>query len=160
MLEVAWFLLIPVGIVVGVVTALFLHELAHAVPILLAGGTTHITIGSDSGRTVGFGPLTMTVGFDGVWKLMLYGRCRSERHHSSPVRAISVLAGPVVTVVIVSTLWMVSRGVSGPLSFVLTAIFYSELFRAILTTVPMTYPTGPYAGMTSDGKRFLEIVRS
>lgn len=161
MIGEAWYLVAFGGAMVGIVIALFVHEAAHAVPILLAGGSAHITMGSDSGRTVEYGPLTVTVGVDSVWTLLLYGRCAAEEEQSKRVRLLSVLSGPAVTVVIVSLLGIVLyRGVDGPLSFGLTAIFYGELFRAIQTIVPKTYSYGPYSGMTSDGKRFLEVVRA
>ncbi|WP_123535762.1 hypothetical protein [Halosimplex salinum] len=147
--------------VAGVVVALFLHEAAHSVPILLAGGCVHVSIGSDSGRTARLGPLTVTVGFDGVRKLLTYGYFEWEGTHSKRVRALSFAAGPAMTVLVVATLGaMVFRDGTGPLSVCLTAIFYSELVRAVATIVPRTYSGGAYDGLDSDGKQLLDLVRS
>ncbi|QLH76592.1 hypothetical protein HZS55_04405 [Halosimplex rubrum] len=147
--------------VVGIVVALFLHEAAHAAPVLLAGGSSHISVGSDSGRTARFGPLTVTVGFDGVRKLVAYGYHEWEGTHSKRVRTASIAAGPAMTVLIVAALGPVMfRDGTTPISFCLRAIFYSEFFRAVQTIVPRTYSRGAYAGLDSDGKQFLRLVRS
>jgi len=52
------------------------------------------------------------------------------------------------------------RGVDGPLSWVLWCLLASEVYRAYQTMVPRTYSTGPYEGSPSDGKRFLQLLRS
>lgn len=67
--SVAVFCWIPVG----VLGLLVCHELGPALPVLLAGGRPHITIGSDEGRTVRFGRLSITGGLDGLWRLFTYG---------------------------------------------------------------------------------------
>ncbi|QLH80916.1 hypothetical protein [Halosimplex pelagicum] len=153
-------LAVPVA-VVGAVGALFLHEAAHATPILLAGGNVHISIGSETGRTARLGPLTVTVGFDGVRKLVAYGYFQWEETPSKRVQALSFAAGPAVTVLLAASLGLVAfRGGNGPVSFCLTAVFYSELFRAVQTAVPRTYSRGAYAGLDSDGKQLLDLLRS
>lgn len=161
MVEAVWYLLAVVGAVAGSVLGLVLHELAHAAPLVLAGGSVRVTIGSDSGRTIHVGPLTITVGVDGVRTFMQYGYYEPNRRHSLRVRAVSIVSGPLMTVGIVSVLGvMLYRGVGEPLFFVLTFVFFNELYRAIQTIVPKTYSRGPYRGMQSDGKRFLKLVRS
>lgn len=162
MVEVVWYPVVIAGGALGIVVALFLHELAHAVPILLDGGRVSITIGSEDGRTVGLGPLTATFGIDGFWKTLQFGYYEPRDDHSRFVRATSTLAGPLVTIAIVASLGiaLLSLGGDGPLGFVGRMVFLGELMRAIYTAVPMTYSNGPYAGWPSDGKRFLDIVRS
>ncbi|WP_135364943.1 hypothetical protein [Halosimplex halophilum] len=153
-------LAVPVALA-GAVAALFLHEAAHAAPVLLAGGSAHVSIGSASGRTVRLGPLTVTAGFDGVRKLVAYGYCDREGTRSKRVRAVSIAAGPAVTVLLAASLGLVAfRAGDGPASFCLTAVFYSELFRAVQTVVPRTYSRGAYAGLDSDGKQLLTLLRS
>lgn len=159
MVGVIWYLMALFGAMIGVVVALFLHEFAHAVPLLITGGSAHIIVGSDAGRTARLGPLTVTFGVDSVMKLMQYGHYEPNGSHSTRVHALSVLAGPFTTVLLVSLLGaVIYRGVSEPLLVGLTFIFFSELYRALQTVVPNTYSDGPYAGMKSDAKRFLQIV--
>jgi len=147
--------------VAGIVAGLFLHEVAHAAPVLFAGGSAHVTVGSDSGRTVRVGPLTVTAGFDGVRKLLSYGYFQWDGTPSKRVRALSLAAGPSVTILLAASLGLVAvRDGDGPVSFCLTAVFYSELFRAVQTAVPRTYSRGAYAGLDSDGKQLLDLVRS
>lgn len=162
MVEVLWYPLAIAGAAVGIVFARSLHELAHAVPILLDGGRVSVTVGSDDGPTVGLGPLTTTFGFDGLWKTLQFGYYEPRDDHSRFVRATSTLAGPLVTIAIVVVLGiaLLSRGGDGPLVFVGRMVILGELMRAVYTTVPMTYSNGPYTGWESDGKRFLGIVRS
>lgn len=161
MIDLLWYPIAVLGGVVGAVVALFVHEFAHAVPVLLAGGSAHITVGSDDGRTWQVGPVTVTFGIDGLRKLIQYGHYRPTGVESERVHAVSILAGPAVTVGIVLLIGvLVYRGVSDPVSFGLLFIFFSELSRAVQTIVPKTYSRGPYAGMDSDGKRFLQVVRT
>ncbi|WP_436908784.1 hypothetical protein [Halosimplex marinum] len=160
MSDVVLYVLAVPAAAVGIVLALFLHEAAHAAPILLAGDSAHISIGSDSGRTGRLGPLALTVGFDGVRKALTYGYFEWEGTPSKRVRAVSFAAGPAMTLLVVAILGtVVFRDGNGPLSVCLTAVFYSELYRAVVTIVPRTYSGGPYAGLDSDGKQFLELVR-
>lgn len=151
---------IPVA-VLGVVFALFLHELAHVVPILLAGHVAQITIGNDAGRTVGLGPLSVTVGYDGLVKLTQFGYYQPEGDPSRRIEAIAALAGPLATFLLVASLGVaLYRGVAEPLVFVTSTVVLSEINRLYQTAVPKTYSRGPYAGWDSDGKRFLQLVRS
>jgi Zn-dependent protease len=162
MVDGLWYLLALLAGVAGIFVALFCHEFGHSVPVLLAGGSVSISVGSDTGRTVSLGPVTITVGVDGVWNTLHYGYYEYQGTHSKHVRALSALAGPLVTVVTASLLGVVLlyRGTSGPVSFALEIVFISELYRAVVTIVPRTYSREPYAGLPSDGKRFLQIVRS
>lgn|GEM_PF-3374861 len=67
----------------GILVALFRHEFGHSVPVLLAGGTVSISVGSDTGRTVRLGPVTITAGVDRVWNTLQYGYCEYQETHSS-----------------------------------------------------------------------------
>lgn len=150
------FLAIPVGIL-GLLVA---HELGHAVPVLLAGGSAHVTIGSDSGRTVTLGRLTVTAGYERLWTLFTYGTIRWSDVDSTRVRAASILGGPLVTLTAIGGLSAVLfRGVEEPLFWVVTNLLVSECYRAYTTLRPRTYASGPYQGMPSDGKRFLDVIR-
>lgn len=146
---------------VGIVVALALHEFAHAVPLLLDGGRVHVRIGSEDGRTVGIGPLTVTAGFDSIEGLVQFGYYEVQDTHSDRVRAVAALAGPSMTVLVVVLVGFAFFNVpSGPSSVLLGTILISEAYRAIQTIVPKTYSDGPYAEWDSDGKRFLRLVRS
>lgn len=155
--SVAVFCLIPVGIL----GLLFVHELGHALPVLLAGGRAHVTVGSHDGRTATFGRLSVTVGVPGLRRLLKYGEIRWSGVDSKRVRAAAILGGPAVTVSAVGVLGVVLlRGVDGPAFLVVANLLVSESYRAYQTIVPKTYSRGPYDGTPSDGKRFLRLVRS
>ena len=161
MLSVAWYGLALLCAVFGVVVSLGVHEVAHAVPIVVAGGTAHVTIGSDSGRTAQFGPVTVTFGYDGVRQLMQYGHYEPTGVDSKRVHAVAIAAGPLATLAVITLLAVtLSHGVRGPAAFGLTFVLCSELYRAVQTIVPKTYANGPYAGVESDGKRLLRLIRS
>jgi len=69
--------------VAGILVALFRHEFGHSVPVLLAGDSVSISVGSDTGRTVRLGPVTITAGVDRVWNTLQYGYCEYQETHSS-----------------------------------------------------------------------------
>jgi hypothetical protein len=160
MAALVWYAVACVGGVGAAVLALFAHELAHAVPILLAGGRAHVTVGDDEGRTANVGPLTVTVGFDRVATLLVYGYYEPSGVDSRAVHAVSTLAGPAVTVAVVAAAVAALLSVEhGPLVLGIWFVLVSELRRGYYTLVPMTYSREPYAGDDSDMKRFLRLVR-
>lgn len=121
-----------------------MYELAHAAPLVLAGGGVRVTIGSDSGRTIHVGPLTMTVGENGVRTFMQYGYYEPNRRHSLRVRAVSVASRPLMTVGIVSVLGvMLYRGVGEPPSFVLTFVFSTNSTGRSRRSYRRRTPAGP-----------------
>lgn len=146
----------------GAFLGLVVHEVAHAVPTLLAGHGAHVTIGSDSGRTVRLGRLSFTVGYDGPRKLLVYGHYWPDGSPSPRVQVASTAAGPLATVAMVVIVGGVlyRGGVPEPVRWGLAYVFASDAYRAVLTIVPTTYSRGPYAGEESDGKRILQLVRS
>ncbi|WP_246970534.1 hypothetical protein [Natribaculum luteum] len=149
------------AIPVGMVGFLVCHEFGHALPILLTGGRAHITIGSPDGQTATIGRLSLTVGIDGISSLFRYGTCQSSGVDSTFVRAIGILGGPLVTGSIVCALGgILLRGVDGVPFWVVVNLLLSEGYRAYQTIVPKTYTQGPYEGLASDGKRFLQLLQS
>jgi len=162
MIEHLWYLPALLAGVAGIYLATFCHEVGHSLPVLLTGGRVSVSVGSETGRTASVGPLTVTVGVDGVWNTLRYGFYEPHEPPSKAVRALSTLTGPLATVGVVSLLGaaLLSRGTSGPVSFALEVVFYGELSRAVVTVVPMTYSREPYTGVPSDGKRFLRLLRS
>lgn len=60
--SVALLIVLPVALF----TELFVHELGHAVPVLLVGGRAHITVGNPDGWTIKLGRLKITAGIDGL----------------------------------------------------------------------------------------------
>jgi hypothetical protein len=149
------------GIAVGAIVLLLLHELGHAIPVLLAGGRSRIVIGSDDGTTVTLGSLQITVGIDGPISLFLYGYTYWDGVDSKRVRALGLLGGPLVSVTAVLVLGALTfLDIAEPLATVVGYLLPFELFRAIFTIVPMTYSVGEYSGTTSDGKKFLQLLRS
>jgi len=155
--SVAVYCLIPVGIL-GLLVA---HELGHALPVLLAGGRAHVTVGSRDGRTATLGRFSVTVGAPGLRRLLTYGEIAWSGVDSNRVRAAAILGGPAVTASAIGVLGLVlSGGVDGPSFWVVANLLVGESYRLYQTAVPKTYSRGPYEGMPSDGKRFLRLVRS
>lgn len=149
------------GIPVGILVLLFCHEFGHALPVLLAGGRAHITIGSHDGRTVTLGRLSVTFGMDGFRSLFTYGVIQWSEVDSKLIQAAGILGGPFVTVSAIFVIGVVLlSGVDGLLFWALGNLLISEVYRAYQTIVPKTYSQGPYKGSPSDGKRFLQLVQS
>ncbi|WP_276253372.1 hypothetical protein [Halomontanus rarus] len=150
------------AICLAIPVALFLHELGHAVPVVATGGRAHIMIGDTEGRTVETGPVRVTVGSNGIWSLLYFGRCRSDGIRSRTVRAIAILAGPGTTLlVVVMTGVALSVVQHESVRFVVVGLFYNQVWVAFVTLVPVEYPSwfGMYAGDRSDGYRFLKLLR-
>jgi hypothetical protein len=155
--SVAVFVAIPVG----VLALLVAHELGHAVPVLLAGGSVHVSIGSDTGQTVTLGRLTVTAGYAGLWALLTYGTVEWSGVTSTRVRAAGIVGGPLVTLgAILGLTAVLRRGLPEPLFWVAANLLLSECYRAYKTVLPRTYSSGPYEGIPSDGKRLLDVLRA
>lgn len=160
---VAWVsgVAILAGLPLVMLLELFLHELGHAVPVLLAGGRAHITIGSHDGRTTTVGPLTVTVGTDGLKNTFRYGSIDWRGVESRYINALGIVGGPLVTLLLMlGTVALLIRGVDGVVYGALLFLLFWLLNRAYYTIVPTTYSGGPYGGTASDGKRLLELLRS
>lgn len=150
-----------VAIPAGVFGLLFWHELGHALPILLTGGRAHIIIGSRDGRTVTLGRLVITVGIDGLWSFFTYGTIQWSEVNSESIQGMAILGGPLATAGAIGALsFGLLRGVDGPLRGVLVYFLVIEGYRIYQTVVPKTYSRGPYEGLPSDGKRFLQLIQS
>ena len=150
-----------VGLPAAMYSELFAHELGHAVPILLAGGRAHVTVGNPDGRTVGLGRLKVTAGVDGLKNTFLYGYVDWADVESRRLRALGLVCGPLVTVtLLIATGVLLLDRPDGLLSDVLLFLFLWLLNRSFYTIVPRTYSGGPYDGTTSDGRKLLELLRS
>lgn len=146
---------------VALFAELFLHELGHAVPVLLAGGYAHITVGNPDGRTITFDRLKITAGTDGIKKTFLYGTVDWGTVDSTRVRVLGIIGGPVVTLALVLTTGtLLLSGLNGVLYLVVQFLFVWLLGRAYYTIVPRTYSGGPYDGTISDGRRLMELLQS
>lgn len=146
---------------VGLVGLLVAHELGHAIPVLVAGGRAHVTIGSHDGRTCHLGRLSVTVGVDGLRSLFTYGRIDWTDVDSTAVQAASIAGGPIASLTAIAVLGsLLLGGVDGLLFWVLAQLLVSESMRALQTIVPKTYSRGAYSGMDSDGKRLCRLLRS
>ena len=154
-------LLIFCGIVAGQFLLLVLHEFGHVVPILVTGGTAHITIGSRNGQTVRLGPLRFTIGFDTVLSLFTYGTVEWTGVESKRIHAVAILAGPFTSLTVVLIVGAgLLRGVEPPVYWIFINLALLEIWRLYQTLVPKTYSRGPYEGVPSDGQRFLQLIRS
>lgn len=141
---------------------IFVHECGHAVPALLTGGTAHVVVGDTEGRTADFGPLRVTVGWDGPLSLTYFGYCRWDGVESPPVALCSHLGGPGVTVLVIAVLVSVLDGVAnGVVRSGLTFVLINQLITLVLTLVPVRYPSwfGKSAVDTSDGYKVLRVLR-
>lgn len=154
---VAVYALVPIG----AVAFLFLHEFGHVLPPLLAGGDATIYVGSREGRTATLGPLTLTVGVEGIWSVFHFGEVEWDGVDARTVHAAGIVGGPLVSAVVATALGaLLLRGVTEPAFWVVAWLCLNELLRLVRTVVPMTYSRGQYAGMPSDGKRLLQLLES
>ncbi|WP_434523175.1 hypothetical protein [Halorubrum sp. AS12] len=154
-------LLIITGVAVGQFLLLILHEFGHVIPVLAIGGTAHITVGGQDGRTVNFGPLEVTVGLESVQSVFTYGTVKWRGVNSDRIHAVAILSGPLMSFVVVLIFGAtVLSGVESPIHWILINLALLETWRLYQTLVPKTYSRGPYEGRPSDGKRFLQLVLS
>lgn len=142
----------------GLVGLLFWHELGHALPVLAAGGRARITIGSDDGRTVEVGRLSVTAGLSGFGSLFRYGRIHWFDIDSTTVQALSIAGGPVASLTAIAVLgFLLLGGVGGLLFWMLANLLVSETIRAYQTIRPKTYSRG---GVQRDGQRRKAIAQA
>ncbi|RYJ08027.1 hypothetical protein ELS19_19745 [Halogeometricum borinquense] len=154
-------LLIFSGVVAGQFLLLIVHEFGHVIPVLATGGTAHITIGGHDGRTVKIGPVEVTVGFESVQSVFTYGTVEWRGVESDWIHAVAILSGPLMSLVVVLIFGVtVLRGIEPPIYWILANLALLETVRLYQTLIPKTYSRGPYEGRPSDGKRFLQLVRS
>lgn len=141
----------------------FLHELGHALPTLAFGtGPVTIELGDPAkpGWTIAMGrlrfclrPFSTTFGF-----------VSGSLEAASPGQRMVVFAGgPAVSLVVTVVLGVVIRFVAVPewLEFSLSWACWGALTQTLFTALPIRYPEwmGSYAGMPSDGRRILTILR-
>ncbi|EKO3895858.1 hypothetical protein P0F23_003333 [Vibrio metschnikovii] len=151
-----------IGLVLGFVlvmpSVMLLHELGHATPQLLTGHAVEIRLGSGSNAKefrVGklkllITPLSMNVGFASI-----------ERDVSKNLQAVSLLMGPVVSLILCIGLYLLSRYQLPYLAqFLVNFGLYYSLFQFLCTSIPIYYPSyfGTYEGMPSDGRQLLELL--
>ncbi|MEH0094500.1 hypothetical protein V6235_16045 [Vibrio metschnikovii] len=151
-----------IGLVLGFVlvmpSVMLLHELGHATPQLLTGHAVEIRLGSGSNAKefrVGklkllITPLSMNVGFASI-----------ERDVSKNLQAVSLLMGPVVSLILCIDLYLLSRYQLPYLAqFLVNFGLYYSLFQFLCTSIPIYYPSyfGAYEGMPSDGRQLLELL--
>ena len=151
-----------IGLVLGFVLvmplAVLLHELGHATPQLMTGHSAEIRLGSGSNTKelrVGklkllITPLSMNVGFASI-----------ERNVSKNLQAVSLLMGPVVSLILCIGLYFLSRYELPYLAeYLVNFGLYFSLFQFLFTSIPIYYPSyfGAYEGMPSDGRQVLELL--
>ncbi|MFC3022885.1 site-2 protease family protein [Vibrio zhugei] len=152
---------ILIGLVLGFVLVMplivLLHELGHATPQLLTGHAVEIRLGSGSNAKefqVGklkllITPLSMNVGFVSI-----------ERDVSKNLQVVSLLMGPVVSLILCIGLYLLRRYELPYLAQYLVDFgLYFLLFQFLFTSIPIYYPSyfGAYEGMPSDGRQVLEL---
>lgn len=138
----------------------FLHELAHAIPVLIAGHKTNIILGK-RGKSFSFtigSLLTITVApasaINGYYQF--YGQTLDR------TRLISYTAGPLSNFLFLIIFIYFSLNVATS-TFAINIYFaaFWNLLQFLLTAIPIQYPDSykPYAGMQSDGLRILNLLR-
>ncbi|MDW1578222.1 hypothetical protein R7M92_20870 [Vibrio sp. Vb2880] len=151
-----------IGLVLGFVLVMplvvLLHELGHAAPQLMTGHSVEIRLGSGSNAKefrVGklkllITPLSMNVGFASI-----------KRDVSKNLQAVSLLMGPVVSLILCIGLYLLSRYELPHLAqYLVNFGLYFSLFQFLFTSIPIYYPSyfGAYEGMPSDGRQVLELL--
>ncbi|KJY79312.1 hypothetical protein TW78_01015 [Vibrio coralliilyticus] len=151
-----------IGLVMGFVLVMplvvLLHELGHATPQLLTGHAVEIRLGSGSNAKVFrvgklkliITPLSMNVGFASM-----------KRDVSKNLQAVSLLMGPVVSLILCIGLYLLSRnGLPHLAQYLVNFGLYFSLFQFLFTSIPIYYPSyfGSYEGMPSDGRQVLELL--
>ncbi|MGL6262281.1 hypothetical protein [Vibrio sp. WXL210] len=149
---------LALGFLLVMPLAVLFHELGHVTPQLIAGHSAEIRLGSGSdlkefraGKLkISIAPLSMNIGFASI-----------KRDVSKNLQIASLLMGPIVSLVLCATLYMISRHELPYLVHYLVNFgLYFALFQFLFTSVPIYYPSffGAYEGMPSDGRQVLELL--
>ena len=150
-----------IGLVVGLLfvmpLATFVHELGHAAPQLFAGHKVEVSLGNkEKAKVVVVGNLKlsisafpMNVGFSSI-----------AQDSSNNLKVLALLMGPITSLVLCVSLFLLSRYESPYLVlYLLNFGFYYSFAQFLMTALPIYYPSffGAYDGMPSDGRQIMEL---
>ncbi|WP_367989523.1 hypothetical protein AB2S62_20015 [Vibrio sp. NTOU-M3] len=149
---------LALGFLLVMPLAVLLHELGHVTPQLMAGHSAEIRLGSEKGsKEFRLGklkllvvPFSMNVGFASI-----------KRDVSKNLQILSLLMGPVVSLILCAGLYLISRHELPYLTQYLVSFgMYFSLIQFLFTSIPIYYPSyfGAYEGMPSDCRQILELL--
>lgn len=152
-----WMLFELIMTLIIITTALFIHEVGHAIPALLRNKKVKVEIymGSMSKENklkLCFGRLTcyLAISFSGL--------CRISNPNQLPAptnkqRLIFGAGGPIISLIGFVTLYFFSHLIAGLPGIIINRIAIASLITFFLTAIPFTYPSfmKNLGGYQSDG---------
>ena len=148
-----------------ITTALFIHEVGHAIPALLRNKKVNVEIymGSTSKENklkLRLGRLTcyLSIAFSGL--------CRISNSDQLPAptnkqKLLFGAGGPVISLIGFVSLYFLSHFIDGLPGIFINRIALASLITFFLTAIPFTYPSfmKNLAGYQSDGRYILNVIK-
>lgn len=155
----------PLLLIVAMIAVLniiftILHEIGHAIPILLSGNKAHIFIGSATGVQVQLGRLKMTFGWDGITSIAS-GYCAWETSREDLVVFFAYIGGPIMSLAIcVGMSFIVDFNSQTAFGKSILYVWFGQIFILVITAIPIQYPDWwpSIVGDESDGKQALDLL--
>lgn len=159
------FLLEVLIVILIMTTVLFIHEIGHAIPVLLrnkkAKAEIYIgTISKEQKLILRLGRLTcyLTIAFS--------GRCRVANQEELPPpsnkqRLLFSAGGPIASLIVFITFFYLSTIIPGVPGIILNRVAFVSLFTFLFTAIPLTYPSfmKNLGGLKSDGWYILNDLK-
>ena len=148
------FLFEVITILLIITTALFIHEMGHAIVVLLQDkkAKAEIYLGSYSKEKklrVPLGRLTLylSIAFSGLCSV---SNAQELSPSSNMQRFLFLAGGPIASLLGFVSLYFISNLIPGVLGIIVNRIAFASLFIAITSSLPFTYPAF-LGGLPSDG---------
>ncbi|MGF1779793.1 hypothetical protein [Vibrio nomapromontoriensis] len=149
-----------IGFVFVMPFLVLLHEIGHAIPILITGEKVQITLGSsDFVSSLSIGGLSIQ---SSLIPLNV-GYCSTQAELTKAVNIVSIIGGPIVSALCAAILFALSRILEGQIIVFLVRFgAWFSVFQFLLTIAPIQYGEWflGYAGVDSDGLRLIKLMRT
>lgn len=141
----------------------FFHELGHAIfGLLFTDDDVDIVIGEAEGKIGSLKLKRINICFNNI--ITYYGMCccgKIKKESNIKIKRILIsLGGPLTTAIISSISLLMCYYTRGSfMNRIFNIITWSSLIQFFMTFIPMTYRSGSYKDMISDGKRIVNILK-
>jgi hypothetical protein len=136
----------------------FVHELGHALPILLGGYEAHITLGSLE-PSLSLNLFSLNISISPL--SLVHGACNWSMDVPDIVKLIALLAGPFASLLVsITAFFRINTFSNYASAFIVRFVFSYSAFQFLGTISPINYSYFSYIGGEgySDGYNALMIV--
>lgn len=163
MKEILQFILIIASTILIIQAASIMHELGHAIPVLLfSRNNVSIVVGKSNERIMKIKLKRLTFIFRGF--NFIFSATDYSTIFMKPKQQIAAFAGgPVVSFIFGESLSLISRIFSGSIiENILLISGYYFIAQFIVSIIPIIYPEwfGDYAGYPSDGYKIMTVIKN